>query len=269
TADTHSEANVNKAPIHYMVTLPDGTVPPTSSSTAPFTTINLTEHIGRAVDHPTPGRPWYDEGPFSYFRTYTQRGVGEALERRVEWPVEWPVRLWVVEPLGQTGNWGGNYYPYWVLCHQLKVVEETEVWRAFGQRGQRVLDLIERQLPALARQWAEEWQIDPDGSRQRYDAWTGRLDDTHALCCWVRNKARSSRREAAKEVAQKLARAAAEQAATAVGAAEDAVAAISCRAWCATASELLYDRLCRCNYEKELRALLGGAGLEAPQLAVV
>ncbi|MBC9730980.1 hypothetical protein [Streptomyces sp. TRM68367] len=260
---------MSKQPIHYMVTMPDGTVPPTSSSTAPFTTINLTEHVGQAVDHPTPGRPWYDEGPFSYFRTYTQRGVGEVLDRRVEWPVEWPVRLWVVEPLGQTGNWDTKYYPYWVLCHQLKVVEETEIWRAFGHRGKKVMDLIDRQLPDLARQWAEEWTADPDGTRRRYDAWSERLDDTRALSDWVHFKARYSRREAAKEVAQKLSRAAAEQAVTAMGADKDAVDAISLRAWCLTAGQLMHDRICRGDYEKSIRALLLGTALDtnAPALA--
>ncbi|MCX4598315.1 hypothetical protein OG819_55245 [Streptomyces sp. NBC_01549] len=260
---------MTKAPTHYMVSMPDGTVPPTSGSTASFTTINLAEHVGQAVDHPTPGRPWYDEGPFSYFRTYSQRGVGEVLDRRGEWPVQWPVRLWIVEPLGETGNWDTKYHPYWVLCHQMRVVEETEIWRAFGHRGQRVLDLIDRQLPDLARQWAEEWQTDPDGTRQRYDAWTARVDDTRAMSNWVFWRACYSRREAAKEVALQLARAAAEQVATAAGVTEDAVVAISRRGECTTAAELLYDRLRRCDYEKGLRALLGGAGLEARQLAAV
>ncbi|WP_267893868.1 hypothetical protein [Streptomyces sp. RTd22] len=38
------------------------------------------------------------QGAFSYVRTYTQRGVGDVLERRVEWPAQWPVRLWTVSP---------------------------------------------------------------------------------------------------------------------------------------------------------------------------
>ncbi|MDX2630295.1 hypothetical protein PV381_27775 [Streptomyces scabiei] len=260
---------MTKAPIHYMVTMPDGTVPPTAGPSSQYATVNLAEHVGQVVDHPSPGKKWYDVSAFSYFRTYTQRGIGEVLERRGEWPVEWPVRLWIVELLGETGNWGGRHYPYWVLCHQLKVVEETEIWRAFGHRGQQVWDLIDRQLPDLARQWADEWQSDPDGTHSRYDAWNERLSDTHALCCWVRNKADGSRREAAKEVAQGLAVAAAEKAAVAVGAAEDAVAAISRRASCLTAGQLLHDRICRGAYQKSIRALLLGSGLDTkvPALA--
>ncbi|MER6961796.1 hypothetical protein [Streptomyces sp. NPDC000618] len=156
-----------------------------------------------------------------------------------------------------------------MLCHQLKVVEETEIRRAFGHRGQQVWDLVERQAPDLARHWADERRSDPDGTRRRHDAWNRRLSDTHALCCWVNNKAEHSRREAAKEVTQELARAAAEQAATSVGAAEDAVAAISRRASCLTAGQLLHDRICRGDYQKSIRALLLGAGLDTkvPALA--
>lgn len=156
-----------------------------------------------------------------------------------------------------------------MLAHQLRVVEETEVFRAFGHRGEKVLDLIDRQLPDLARQWAEEWTADPDGTRQRYAAWSERLDDKHALCCWVHFRARYSRREAAKEVAQKLSRAAAEQAVTAVGADKGAVDAISLRAWCLTAGQLMHDRICRGDYEKSIRALLLGTALETnvPALA--
>jgi hypothetical protein len=260
---------VPKTPIHYMVTMPDGTVPPTAGPSSTYPTVNLAELVGQAVDHPDPGKKWFDVSAFSYFRTYTPRGVGEVLERRGEWPVEWPIRLWIVEPLGETGNWGGRHYPYWVLCHRLKVVEETEAWRAFGHRGQQVWDLIDRQLPDLARQWADEWQADPDGTRHRYDAWNEDLSRTHAVCCWARNRADSSRREAAKEVAQELAWAAAEKAAAAAGAAGDAVAAISRRASCLAAGQLLHDRLCRGDYQKSIRALLLGTALDTsvPALA--
>ncbi|WP_331736879.1 hypothetical protein OG426_55565 (plasmid) [Streptomyces canus] len=260
---------MTKAPIHYMVTMLDGTVPPTAGPSNRYATVNLTEHVGEVVDHPTPGRPWYDDSAFSYFRTYTQRGIGQVLERHSQWPAGWPLRLWIVEPLGETGSWGGRPNPYCVLTHRVKIVEETEVWRVFGPRGRQVFDLIDRQLPDLARQWADEWQTDPDGTRQRYDAWSERLSDTHALCCWVRNKAINSRREAAKDVAQELAWTAAEQAALAVGAAKDAVTAISSRASCLTAGQLLHDLLCRGNYQKSIRALLLGAGLDTkvPALA--
>ncbi|MDQ0904154.1 hypothetical protein QFZ22_000139 [Streptomyces canus] len=255
---------------HYMVTMPDGTVPRTSGSTGAYTTVNLAEHVGQVVDHPQPGKhKWFDESAFSYFRTYTQRGVGEVLDRRCEWPVQWPVRLWIVEPLGETHTWGGQYYRHELLAHQLRVVEETEIWRAFGHRGEKVMDLIDRQLPDLARQWAAEWTADPNGTRQRYDAWSERLDDTYALSSWVHFRARYSRREAAKEVAEKLSRAAAEKALTAVGADEDAIKSISLRAWCLTAGQLMHDRICRGDYEKSIRALLLGTALEtnAPVLA--
>lgn len=148
-------------------------------------------------------------------------------------------------------------------------MEETEIWRAFGHRGKKVLDLIDRQLPDLARQWAAEWTADPDGTRQRYDAWSERLDDTYALSSWVHFRARYSRREAAKEVAEQLSRAAAETALTAVGADQDAIKSISLRAWCLTAGQLMHDRICRGDYEKSIRALLLGTALEtnAPALA--
>ncbi|MFF4409747.1 hypothetical protein [Streptomyces sp. NPDC001404] len=254
--------------VHYIATRPDGTVPPTCGSAAeyahwigePIPTVNLAAHLGQAVDHPDPGRRWYDDSPFSYFRMYTK--PGEILER-----VQWPARLFVVEPRGETGNWGAPHYPYWALSHQLKVIEETEAWRAFGHRGDKVLDVIDRQLPELARQWAEEWAADPDGTRQRYDAWSERLNNTGALSDWVYWKACSSRRAAAAEQAQFLARTAAEKSAAAVLDDLDAVAVISRRAQGLTAAELLHDRLRRSRREKEILALLRGVDVDTPQSA--
>jgi len=253
--------------IHYLVTRPDGTVPPTSGHAAeyatwqgePIPTVNIADHLGRLVAHPSPGKRWFDDRPFSYFRLYTR--PGEALER-----VEWPARLWIVEPRGETGNWGAPHYPYWVLCHQLKVVEETDIWRAFGHRGETVLDVLQRQLPDLARQWATEWAADPDGTRQRYGTWTERLSEIR-VDWWVYWKARYSRRSAAATVAETLARTAAEKAALDVGADKDATAAVSHRAWCLIAGHLLHDRLRR-PHEREIRALLLGAGLDSPQPAL-
>ncbi|MFI9176144.1 hypothetical protein [Streptomyces lincolnensis] len=250
--------------VHYMATRPDGTVPPTCWDYAKYAeahgetvpTVNLADHIGETVDHPSPGKKWYTDKPFSYFHMYTRSG--EILER-LESP--WPVRLFVVEPRGETGNWGGHYYPYWLMSHQVHVVDETDAWRVFGHRGENVLNTI-AQLPDLARQWIEAWAADPDGTRHRYSAWDERLDDTRAVSDWARGKARYSRRAAGLETAYMLAGDAAEKAATDAGAAPDAVAAISLRARCLVAGQLLHDRLLRCSYEKSLRALLLGTQLD-------
>ncbi|WP_432190467.1 hypothetical protein [Streptomyces sp. Tue6028] len=249
------------AQTHYMVTMPDGTVPPTAGPSSQYPTVNLADHIGQVVDHPTPSKRWHDETAFSYFRTYTQRGVGEILERRRQWPHQWPVRLWIVEPLGETGNWGSRHDQYWVLCHQLKVGEETASWRAFGDRGWQVWNLIENQLPELARQWAQEWQTDPDGTRHRYDTWTQRLHDTQGVSCWARIMADRARWVGAMEVAQELASAAAENAAAVTGADPGAVTAVTRRARCYTTGQLLHDRLGQGDFQKCIRALLLGAGL--------
>ncbi|OIJ95423.1 hypothetical protein [Streptomyces colonosanans] len=261
---------MSKPSIHYMVTMPDGTVPPTSGSTGPYTTVNLTDHVGQVVDHPTPCKNlWFDESEFSYFRTYTRRGVGEVLERSSEWPVQWPVRLFVVEPLGETGNWGGRYYPYWVLAHRLRIVEETDISRAFGPRGEKVLNLIQQQLPELAGQWASEWAADPEGTRARYDAWiTNRVGRKHALG-WVDVKARSARREAAVRQARELASTTAEKAAAAVIDDQDAVSFIGRRARCLVAAEMFHDLLRRYDFQREVLAILRGSDLDtnAPALA--
>ncbi|MER0443139.1 hypothetical protein ABR738_00860 [Streptomyces sp. Edi4] len=251
--------------IHYLATRPDGTVPPTTGLPAeyagwtgdPIPTVNIAAHLGGTVDHPTPGRPWYDETPFSYFRTYTR--PGELLER-----VEWPARLWIVEPLGATGNWGGKHYPYWVLCHRLRVVEEAEPWHAFGHRGKQALATL-AQLPDLARQWAEEWAANPERTRRTYAPWNKRVTDTRALDWWAFFRAQYSRREAALATADRLAVSAVDQA---VGAAtEEAADAIRLRARCLAAGQLLFDRIRNGEYEKEVRALLLGTALESPQPA--
>ncbi|MDX3069539.1 hypothetical protein PV518_46735, partial [Streptomyces sp. ND04-05B] len=221
-------------------------------------TVNLADHVGETVDHPSPGLKWYDDRPFSYFHMYTR--PGEILERLEE---GWPIRLFVVEPLGETGNWGEDTYPYWRMSHQLRVVEETDAWRAFGHRGAQVLNTI-AQLPDLARQWAGEWAADPDGTRRRYNAWDGRLDDTRAVSDWAHFKARYSRRAAGLKTAYTLAGAAAEKTATDAGADTDAVAAISLRARCLVAGQLLHDRIRSGEYEKSIRALLLGTQLDTP-----
>ncbi|MEV1040411.1 hypothetical protein AB0J01_27730 [Streptomyces sp. NPDC050204] len=244
--------------IHYLATRPDGTIPPTTGSAAeyagwtgdPIPTVNVAAHVGGIVDHPTPGRPWYDESPFSYFRTYTR--PGELLER-----VEWPARLWVVEPLGQTGTWGG--YSYWVLCHRLRVIEEAEPRHAFGHRGAKVLATF-AELPTLARQWAGEWTADPERTRRTYDAWTERITETHALDWWAPCRAQYSRREAGLKTADQLAVTSIEQAVA--DAAPEAADAIRLRARCLIAGTLMYDRIRTGDYEKSVRALLLGTALD-------
>ncbi|MFF5147851.1 hypothetical protein ACFY6U_50485 [Streptomyces sp. NPDC013157] len=252
--------------VHYMATRPDGTVHPTCEYLARYytqqgktiTTVNLADHIGQTIDHPSPGKKWYTDTPFSYFHMYTK--PGEILERIEE---GWPVRLFVVEPRGETGNWGEDTYPYWLMSHQVHVVEETEAWRAFGHRGEKVLNTI-AQVPDLARQWAEAWAADPDGTRRRYNAWDERLADTRAVSDWAHFKAQYSRRAAGLKTAYTLAGDAAEKAATDAGADIEAIAAIGLRARCLVAGQLLHDRICSGEYEKSIRALLLGTQLDTP-----
>ncbi|MCX4799901.1 hypothetical protein OG497_39355 [Streptomyces sp. NBC_01242] len=254
--------------VHYIATRPDGTVPPTCEHLARYysaqgetiPTVNLADHIGETVDHPSPGQKWYTDKPFSYFHMYTR--PGEILERLEE---RWPVRLWEVEPLGETGNWGGDNYPYWLMSHQIRVVRETEAWRAFGHRGMQVMAVL-AQLPDLARQWADEWAADPEGTRRTYKAWDKRVTDTHALGWWAHYRAQYSRRTAGLNTANQLAGDAAAQAATDVGADPYAVAMIRLRARCLVAGQLMHDRIRSGEYEQSIRGLLLGAGLDTPDL---
>ncbi|MDX3165983.1 hypothetical protein PV516_19535 [Streptomyces scabiei] len=257
---------MSKRPVtHYMATRPDGTVHPSCEHLARYytqhgktiTTVNLADHVGQTIDHPSPGRRWYTDTPFSYFHMYTK--PGEILERIDD---GWPIRLFVVQPRGETGNWGEDTYPYWLMSHQVHVVEETDAWRAFGHRGEKVLNTI-AQLPDLARQWAEEWAADPDGMRRKYATWAERLTDTRALGDWVHFRAQYSRRTAGLTTAYALAGAAAEKAATDAGAETDAVTVIRLRARCLAAGQLLHDRIRGCDYEKSIRALLLGAQLDS------
>ncbi|WP_331759945.1 hypothetical protein OG422_31275 (plasmid) [Streptomyces sp. NBC_01525] len=246
--------------VHYLATRPDGTVPPTSPRLVPHgegvPTVNLADHIGQVVDHPSPGAKWYTDTPFSYFHLYAR--PGEILERIED---GWPIRLFVVEPRGETGNWGADFAPYWLMSHQIYVVEETEAWRAFGHRGAQVLTVL-AELPELARQWAAEWAADPDGTARAYAAWHSRMDETHALGWWAFHRARSSRRAAALKAADQLAHDAAVQATTAVGAEPHAADMIRLRARALTAGQLLHDRICSGQYERSVRGLLLGTGLD-------
>lgn len=152
---------------------------------------------------------------------------GEILERLES---GWPVRLFVVEPHGEIGNWGADFAPYWLMSHRIRVVEETDAWRAFGHRGAQVLAVI-AQLPDLARLWAAQWATDPEGTRRTYATWDERVTDTHALDWWAHYRAQHSRRTAGLKSADQLADAAAAQAATDAKADTEALTAIRLRAW--------------------------------------
>ncbi|MFF3127378.1 hypothetical protein ACFVRD_34925 [Streptomyces sp. NPDC057908] len=217
----------------------------------------LADHVGQTIDHPSPGQKWYTDKPFSYFHMYTR--PGEILERLES---GWPVRLFVVEPHGETGNWGAGFAPYWLMSHRIRVVEETDAWRAFGHRGAQVLAVI-AQLPDLARQWAAQWAADPESSRRTYAAWDERVTDTHALDWWAHYRAEYSRRTVGLKAADQLAEAAAAQAATDAGADTEALTAIRLRARCMVVGQLLHDRIRSGEYEQSIRALLLGAGLDS------
>lgn len=151
----------------YMATPADGIIQQSRDAGTP---VSLADAVGQVIDHPTPCRnKWFDESPFSYFRMVKR--VGEALEDTGIWPVTWPVRLWIVEPVGDTGNWGQNYYPYRLLAHQVRVVEEADAWKALGRNGRDVLDVIDQQIPERAAQWAADWAADPVGLQERRENW--------------------------------------------------------------------------------------------------
>lgn len=252
--------------VHYIATRPDGTVPPTTPHLAAYysaqgetiPTTNLADSIGETVDHPSPGQKWYTDKPFSYFHMYTR--PGEILERIED---GWPIRLFVVEPLGETGNWGADFAPHWLMSHRLRVLEETDAWRAFGHRGEQVLAVL-AQLPDLARQWATQWAADPEGTCRTYTTWEERVDDTRALTSWAFWRARNSRRSAGLATANQLAGEAAAQSATDAGADPYVVAMIRLRARCLVAGQLMHDRICSGEYEQSIRALLLGTALDTP-----
>lgn len=217
--------------VHYMATRPDGTVPPTNECRAqyaraagePVPTVNLADHVGQVVDHPDPGEKWYTDKPFSFFHMYTR--PGEILECVED---GWPIRLFVVEPLGETSNWGRSY---WLLSQQIRVVAEA--------------------------------------ARRTYTAWKRRVEHTRALSSWAYCRAEYSRRSAGLATATHLAADAAGQAATDAGASPDAVALIQQRARCLVAGQLTFDRIRTGEYERSIRALLLGAGLDTPAPASV
>ncbi|MFF7365420.1 hypothetical protein [Streptomyces sp. NPDC008125] len=189
----------------YMATPADGIIELSRQAGTP---VSLADRVGQVIDHPKPcALKWFDESGFSYFRMVKR--VGEVLEDTSIWPVTWPVRLWVVEPLGETGNWSQHHYPYRLLAHRIRVVEETDPWPALGVRGREVLDVIQQQIPQRATEWAADWDADPDGMRERRRTW--HRSGTRDICSGERARStataisRARRESAAQQWAENLA----------------------------------------------------------------
>ncbi|MEU0163546.1 hypothetical protein ABZ154_33370 [Streptomyces sp. NPDC006261] len=151
----------------YIATPADGIIERSRKTGTP---VNLADNVGQVIDHPSPcANLWFDESEFSYFRM--DKRVGEVLEDTGIWPAVWPIRLWTVQPLGETGNWSHHHYPYRLLSHQIRVLEETDPLPALGANGREVLDVIRRQIPDRAARWAADWDTDPQGMEERRRNW--------------------------------------------------------------------------------------------------
>ncbi|MFI1786191.1 hypothetical protein [Streptomyces rubiginosohelvolus] len=151
----------------YIATPADGII---EKSRRAGTPVSLAESVGQVIDHPQPcANLWFDESEFSYFRMVKR--VGEALEDTGICPGTWPVRLWIVEPLGVTGNWSQRHYPYRLLSHQIRVIEETDAHPALGAAGLDVLNVIQQEIPERAARWAADWDADPEAMRDRKWDW--------------------------------------------------------------------------------------------------
>ncbi|MDH2392977.1 hypothetical protein QCN29_30215 [Streptomyces sp. HNM0663] len=196
----------------YIATPADGII---ETSRHAGTPVNLAANVGQVLDHPKPcTNLWFDESPFSYFRMV--KCVGEALEDTGIWPITWPVRLWIVQPLGQTGNWSQHYSPYRLLSHQIRVLEETDAHRALGPCGRDVLDVVQQQIPERAVRWAANWDANPEGMRQRQWNWEQCGGSTCGSGQWAQSVAHATshaRRESAAQTwTEHLARRAVDQA---------------------------------------------------------
>jgi len=214
----------------YMATPADGIIELSRQAGTP---VSVADAVGQVVDHPNPCRTkWFDESRFSYFRMVKR--VGEALEDTGIWPAVWPVRLWIVEPVGDAGNWSHQHYPYRLVAHQIRVLEETDPWPALGAGGREVLDVIHEQIPERAVRWAADWDADPEGMQERRRNW--RLCGTRDIGRgeWaqaVGDMTSYARREsAAQRWAEQLATDTVERILAAIGFSEDAVHYARCRA---------------------------------------
>ncbi|MFJ4569018.1 hypothetical protein ACIP4U_36275 [Streptomyces caelestis] len=207
----------------YMATPADGIIQHSRQAGTP---VSLADAVGQVIDHPNPCRTkWFDETDFSYFRMVKR--VGEALEDTGIWPVTWPVRLWIVEPVGDTGNWSQHHYPYRLLAHQIRVVEETDAWQALGAGGREVLEVIEHEIPERAPGWAADWDADPEGMRERRWNWHLSGGRNSGSGMWAQSvthaTARARREYAAQRWNQRLAGETAERVLAASGASPQAV----------------------------------------------
>ncbi|MEU6055370.1 hypothetical protein ABZ829_33695 [Streptomyces xanthochromogenes] len=248
----------------YIVTPADGIIEMSREAGTP---VDLAASVGQVIDHPSPCTDkWYDEGPFSYFRMVKR--VGEALEDTGVWPVTWPVRLWSVEPLGETGNWGQRYYPYRLLSHQIRVLEETDAHRALGPAGRAVLDVVQQDLPERAVCWAADWDADPEGMRDRKWDWEQCGGPTCGSGRWANSVAMATshaRRESAAQTwIEHLARRAVDQAL----ADTDASMWAHCYAYsratgCAVAAQH------QARFEPYVLDALRGVGLDSPAVTAV
>ncbi|MFJ6452301.1 hypothetical protein ACIQNV_37495 [Streptomyces hydrogenans] len=192
---------MRKPRVYYIATLPDGTIQDSVTAHVP---VNLADHVGQVIDHPTPCKnKWYDETAFSYFRAYHQ--CGEVLQDF--W--QWPARLFIVEPLGETGNWSPHHYRYRLLAHRIRVVEETDAWQALGPHGREVDQLLTQDLADHASRWARDYDADPTGTERQIKFWrlTGARECNSGMNAemWVGPFARDARCSAALQTVQRLA----------------------------------------------------------------
>ncbi|MEV5204399.1 hypothetical protein [Streptomyces sp. NPDC053720] len=243
----------------YIATPADGIIEMSRQAGTP---VNLATAVGDVIDHPNPCRnKWYDESPFSYFRMVKR--VGEALEDTGIWPITWPARLWIVEPLGETGNWSPRHYPYRLLSHQIRVIEETDAHRALGPAGRDVLDVIRQEIPERAARWAADWDADPEGMRDRQWNWEQCGGPTCGSGQWADSLAmavsHNHRESAAQTWIEHLARHAVDQALTGTDASMMAYCYAYGRATgCAVAAQH------QARFEPYVLDALRGVGLDSP-----
>ncbi|MFD7532252.1 hypothetical protein ACFV8E_32435 [Streptomyces sp. NPDC059849] len=190
-------SRTRKQPVTWYIATPaDGIIEMSRQAGTP---VNLAANVGKVIDHPNPcHNKWYDESSFSYFRMVKR--VGEALEDTGIWPATWPVRLWIVEPLGETGNWSQRHYPYRLLAHQIRVLKEVDAHMALGPCGRDVLNVVQQEIPERTARWAADWTADPDGMSRRLWTWETCASLTSGSGQWAQSVAGSvshSRREAA------------------------------------------------------------------------
>ncbi|MFG2716413.1 hypothetical protein ACGFX2_38720 [Streptomyces goshikiensis] len=248
-------------PVWYMATPADGII----ERSRGLSPVSFADAVGDVIDHPTPcTNRWFDETPHSYFGMVKR--VGEVLEDTNIRPV-WPVRLWIVEPLGETGNWGQRYYPYRLLSHRIRVVEETDAWQALGARGRDVLDTIHDQLPHLAPRWAADWDAEPETMGKRRETWRlcGGPDTTSGMKAesLADDAARARRESAAQWWIRRLAADAAERALTGTGASAAAAHYASARA-----AGLALAVQHQARFDAYVLGALRGVGLDSPAPAV-